>query len=158
MNRSENIRKSKTKCQFSIIILTVLFLFSCQSVSHLEENSNNDTLYQQFGGQAAVKLVIKRMVTRLHRDEKLTELFVDVDDNELRTNLEDFVCKISDGGCEYHGADMIDIHTEMLITKAEFDHFVTLFIYSMQDENIAFPAQNKLLARLAALRDQVIEL
>ncbi len=153
MNIVNYFKQHTAKCRFVLLAIIVLVLLSCQS-----KTSNKQSLYQQLGGQAAIKSVIQRMVVRLHRDEKLAELFVDVDDKELKKNLTDFVCQISQGGCEYQGAEMVDIHAEMYVTKAEFDHFVTLFIYSMQDENIPFTAQNKLLARLAALRGQVIEL
>lgn len=143
-----------------ISIMSTLILFGCQSYTSndvISDQEMDGSLYQQLGGKKAIKAVLYSMVSRLHRDDKLSELFFDVDDNELKNNLQDFICQLSGGGCDYHGANMLDIHTEMFITKAEFDRFVSLFIYSMQDANVPFTAQNKLLAKLAALREQVIE-
>lgn len=152
------LNQTTYKWRLSLLFAAIALLFGCQSTGHQQTKYNNESLYQQLGGQITIEKVIKRMVLRLHRDKKLTELFVDVDDKELKQNLIDFICQLSDGGCEYQGAEMIDINTEMFITKAEFDHFVSLFIFSMQDENISFTEQNKLLARLAALRGEVINL
>ncbi len=140
--------------KFIWVFISFILLTGCQSASYSPEQ----TLYQQLGGQSTVKSLIKVLVLRLHRDDRLSELFNDVDDKELSQNLQDFICHISDGGCEYQGAEMLDIHTEMFITKAEFDHFVSLFIFSMQDEAIPFLAQNKLLSLLADLRGEVIEI
>ena len=141
--------------QYSIGIIIILMLASCQAnkVTH-----SNQSLYQQLGGRVVIEGVINKMVYRLHHDTKLSELFVDVNDKELKINLESFICHLTGGGCNYQGAEMIDVHTELFITKAEFDRFVSLFIYSMEDEKINFSAQNKLLSRLALLRDQIIEM
>jgi len=143
-----------------LFLLLILIIAGCQSSStKVSETQNvNNSLYLQLGGQETVNIAIISMVKRLHNDERLSELFNDVNDIELIQNFNDFICQLTGGGCEYQGATMEDIHTGLSISKAEFDRFVSMFIFSMQDANIAFPAQNKLLDKLAGLRDEVIEL
>jgi len=140
------------------LLIVVLILTGCQSIPVDKSSSNLPSLYQQLGGATAIKIAVRKMVVRLHQDQKLSELFKETNDDELRQNFQDFICQLTDGGCEYQGAEMLDIHAELYITKGEFDHFVSLFIYSMEDANIPFDAQNKLLARLAKLRSEIIEL
>ena len=53
---------------------------------------------------------------------------------------------------------MEDIHRGMKININQFNHFVELFITAMDTANIAYPTQNKLLARLAALRKTIIKI
>lgn len=119
--------------------------------------AKQSTLYDALGGRQSVEIAIDRMVVRLHNDKHLSELFNETNDKELKRNLVDFICQLSGGGCEYEGAEMLDAHSEMFITKGEFDRFVTLFIYSMDDAKIPFTAQNKLLKLLAEMRGEVIE-
>jgi len=149
-----NNKKRLNFIQLSFL-MSLFMLASCQSQ---HSSIDNTSLYQQLGGEKSITRVINSMVTRLHHDPKLSELFVEVEDKELKRNFVAFICHLSGGGCEYQGAEMQDIHAELFITKAEFDRFVSLFIYSMEDENIPFLAQNKLLALLASLREEVIEI
>jgi hemoglobin len=143
----------------SLIMLTILLGCTSRAVNDSElAVVDADSLYNELGGRQRLVVTVDNLIRRLHQDSRLSELFVEVNDIELKQNLVDFLCQVADGGCEYQGAEMLDIHSELFITKGEFDHFVTLFIYSMQDAKISFVAQNKLLARLAAMRSEVIEL
>ena len=145
---------------FVLIFAVLLTISSCQNntFNTNKVTDSNQTLYSQLGGEATINIAINSMIKRLHNDERLSELFNDVDDVELIQNFNDFICQLTGGGCEYNGATMEDIHAELFISKAEFDRFVSLFIFSMQDANITFRAQNKLLDKLAGLRGEVIEL
>jgi len=156
MCTKNSISKVKNSIQTIVYLFVIFMLASCQVGTSL--STTDTSLYQQLGGSVVIKSVIKRTLVRLHRDKKLSEIFSEVDENEFTTNLDNFICQISGGGCEYQGAEMIDVHAELFITKAEFDHFVSLFIFSMRDEDVPFLAQNKLLALLAGLRHEVIEL
>ena len=141
---------------YYLVLITFLVLTACQSKVIIFDKDS--TLYAELGGATKINIAITVMVKRLHGDERLGDLFTDVNDVELIQNFNDFICQLSDGGCEYHGAEMEDTHVALFITKAEFDRFVSLFIYSMEDAKISFSAQNKLLKKLANLRDSVIEL
>jgi hemoglobin len=62
------------------------------------------------------------------------------------------------GPCQYNGDTMIDIHTGMNITERDFNRVVEMLIKAMEDEEISYQTQNKLLFKLAGLRDQVIKI
>ncbi|WP_159822159.1 hypothetical protein [Colwellia sp. 20A7] len=53
---------------------------------------------------------------------------------------------------------MVAIYTDMNITERDFNHVVELLIQAMEDEGISYQTQNKLLFKLAGLRDQVIKI
>lgn len=140
------------------IIITVIFLLASCVSNQTETRHQQKNLYAELGGQVAVDRLVNKFVRRLHHDARLKELFVESDKQELQQNIADFICEICGGGCEYQGASMEDIHAGLDITESEFDYFVTLFILTMKSEDIPFQAQNRLLAKLAAMRDDVIHL
>lgn len=156
------MKLNSMKLKFRIVawIMSVLFFTGCQSLSNdgLLSNPRSNSLYAELGGQAAVEKLVSKFVTRLHYDPRLKELFVETNKQELKQNIADFICDIADGGCDYQGASMEDIHSGLEITKGEFDYFVSLFIFSMRSEEIPFKVQNRLLAKLAGIRGDVINL
>ena len=156
------MKSSPMKLKFRIVawIMSALVFTGCQSLSNdgLLANPLSDSLYAELGGQAAIEKLVNKFVARLHYDPRLKELFVETNKQELKQNIADFICEITDGGCDYQGASMEDIHSGLEITKGEFDYFVSLFILSMKCEEIPFKAQNRLLAKLAAMRGAVINL
>ncbi|MEM6998202.1 MAG: group 1 truncated hemoglobin, partial [Pseudomonadota bacterium] len=91
-----------------------------------------------------------------HSDERIAFLFEDTDDDELIKQISDQVCFLSKGPCEYEGLDMVEAHSGMEITKAEFDIFVEIVIDAMEFANIPHTARNKLLALLAPMREDII--
>ncbi len=56
----------------------------------------------------------------------------------------------------YEGPDMVEVHSGMEITEAEFDIFVEIIIDAMELAEISYSARNKLLALLAPMREDII--
>lgn len=72
--------------------------------------------------------------------------------------LAEHICFLADGPCEYTGDSMVDVHTGMNITEAEFNLLAEMVLDAMDKENIPHPTQNDLVARLVPLRSEVIYL
>ena len=66
------------------------------------------------------------------------------------------ICAISDGGCEYTGLSMEEAHSGMDLSEAEFNTFVDASRRAMTRAGFAIGVQNRLLARLAPMREDVI--
>jgi hemoglobin len=60
------------------------------------------------------------------------------------------------GPCVYKGADMKSIHSNLDITKGDFNALVEVLQQAMDAQGIAFSAQNQLLALLAPMHRDVI--
>ena len=60
------------------------------------------------------------------------------------------------GPCTYTGEELVEVHTGLDITEAEFNSLVEDLIDVMQERNIPRAAQNELLARLAPTRKDII--
>ncbi|MDZ7683751.1 MAG: group 1 truncated hemoglobin [Gammaproteobacteria bacterium] len=66
------------------------------------------------------------------------------------------LCQLAGGPCDYTGDSMVDIHVGMDIGEAEFNRVVEILLDAMEAEGIPRTAQNRLLARLAPLREEII--
>lgn len=115
-----------------------------------------DTLYKELGGEKGINTFVTKAVELSHSDERIAFLFEDTIDNDLIDQLSDQICFLSKGPCEYEGLDMVEAHSGMEITKAEFDIFVEIVIDAMEFAEIPHSARNKLLALLAPMRKDII--
>ena len=116
----------------------------------------DDSLYQQLGGDIGIDQLAVTSLQLLHKDERLAFLFEDIDEHNLIRELSNQLCYLSGGPCVYEGLSMQDAHAGMAITEANFDIFVQIFMQAMRDNDIPFAAQNKLLTMLAPMRPDII--
>jgi hemoglobin len=95
-------------------------------------------------------------VPRLQADPRLAEAFKKANVVNLKSQLVDQICQVSGGPCEYKGPDMKAAHSNMDITKTDFNALVEVLQKSMDAQGIAFSSQNQLLAKLAPMHRDVI--
>jgi hemoglobin len=90
------------------------------------------SLYEQIGGQAAVEALVDALVAEYKRDPRIAARFdlPPADIAYLRERLIEQLCQATGGPCEYQGLAMVEAHSGMAISGAEFDAF-------MQDTNKA---------------------
>ena len=142
----------------SSIFKYALLLFILSSCQH-STTKNSMTLYQQLGGEPVIYSLTVNLVDRLFNHDKIGFLFNDSDSNreDLIKHISEQICQQTGGGCKYEGRDMQEAHSGLDIRLAEFDLFVQVFIAAMEDVNIPFTEQNKVLALFAVMRDDVVK-
>jgi hemoglobin len=97
----------------------------------------DDTLYQALGARAGLERLVDDLWRRL---------------------LADQLCEVAGGPCRYDGPDMKKAHSGVDITRRDFNALVELLQRSMDAEGLPFAVQNRLLARLAPMHRDVINL
>ena len=65
-------------------------------------------------------------------------------------------CVVSGGGCTYTGLPMDRAHHDMDISKGDFNALVEVLQASMDAQHVPFAAQNRLLARLAPMHREIV--
>ncbi|WP_163026970.1 group I truncated hemoglobin, partial [Pseudomonas viridiflava] len=65
-------------------------------------------------------------------------------------------CVIVDGPCTYNGDSLAESHKGQNLSPSDFNALVENLIAAMDAENVPVPVQNRFIARLAALRGEVI--
>lgn len=113
-------------------------------------------LYKAFGEKPGLARLVEDFHTRLLADPRTGPHFKPVNAQNIKEQLTDQFCKVTGGPCVYKGADMKSAHSNLDITKADFNALVEVLQLSMDAQGVGFGAQRQLLARLAPMHRDVI--
>jgi hemoglobin len=114
-------------------------------------------LWQAFHGSAGVSRIVDDLVARNQKDPRISDIFRNQDMVRLRRTLKEQLCYLLGGGCTYTGRDMKAAHKDMGIQRADMAALVENLQAAMRAEHVAFPAQNRLLSKLAPMHRAVVE-
>ncbi len=135
-----------------LLALSVLLLGAC-----VTQPAKDDSLYRGLGERAGITRIVEGMLLNAARNPRISEHFQDIDIERLRDKLVEQLCVEAGGPCEYTGDSMEESHKGMNLTRSDFNALVEDLIDAMDAEHVSVPLQNRLLARLAPMRAQIIE-
>ncbi len=115
-----------------------------------------DADFVAFGGRAGVDAVVEDMLVRVVEDPRIGHHFADSNLVRVHQQLGDQVCELLGGPCTYGGFPMEEVHAGRGIDEAAFNHLVGHLVDAMEARGVPVPVQNRLLAKLAPMRPQVI--
>jgi len=116
----------------------------------------DDALFRDLGGQAGIDRIVGDFVPRLVSDARMGEFFKRANQEHLKQMLGELFCRISGGGCVYTGLSMKLAHQDVDVSRGDFNALVEVLQASMAAQDIPFAVQNRLLARLAPLHRDVV--
>jgi hemoglobin len=122
-----------------------------------QQPARDDSLYQALGERAGIQRIVEGMLLNVAKDPRIVEHFRKVDIERLRDKLVEHLCVDSGGPCRYTGDSMAEAHKGQNLTRSDFNALVENLIAAMDAEKIPVPTQNRLIARLAPMRGEVIE-
>jgi hemoglobin len=115
-----------------------------------------ETLYDALGGEEAIATIVENFILEIARDERVIDHFEVSNVQRFRVMMNQHLCLVADGPCAYEGDSMIDTHAGMGVTEADFNAIVEDMMAAMDKAGIALGPQNRLLARLATFRAEII--
>ncbi len=118
--------------------------------------SNSSTLYKDLGGKAGIADIVDNFIYEIQYDPAILPYFEGSDIDRFRDKLEEQLCALSDGPCQYTGDSMEQVHGGMQITEQHFNQTVDLLINAMDSAGTPHRVQNRLLARLAPMRKDML--
>ncbi|MHA7819324.1 MAG: group I truncated hemoglobin [Erythrobacter sp.] len=131
---------------------------------YVEDNANaganpydSPRLAEAFGGREGIQRIADRTVELSEADPRIAEIFVAHDMVRLKRTLGEQFCYLLGAGCDYSGRDMRTAHEGLGATRADLNALVENLQAAMREEGVPFAAQNKLLAKLAPMSDDVVE-
>lgn len=124
--------------------------------SYIPVAPSDDTLYQALGGQPGLEKLAADFLQRLRADPPLAAFFKDTDDKQFRERLVIQMCELSGGPCKQAKHDMRKVHSSIDINKASFNAVVEVLQDAMDAQGIAYFAQNRLLAQLAPMHRDIV--
>ncbi|WP_347506117.1 group I truncated hemoglobin [Pseudomonas anguilliseptica] len=136
----------------SLLLVVVLSLAACAL-----QPPKDDSLYRDLGGQAGITRIVEGMLLNIAADARIVRHFENIDIVRLRDKLVEQVCVEAGGPCTYTGDSMEESHKGQNLPPSDFNALVENLQEAMSAQGVPMPAQNRLLARLAPMRAQVID-
>ena len=136
----------------SFLLLTLLALAACA-----QQPPKDDSLYRDLGEQAGITRIVEGMLLNIAADPRIVRHFENIDIVRLRDKLVEQLCVEAGGPCTYTGDSMEESHKGQNLTPSDFNALVENLQDAMTAQGVGIPAQNRLLARLAPMRGQVID-
>lgn len=118
--------------------------------------ATDDSLYRQLGEQPGLVALVDELVTDLLADPRTNPFFRDIDRSHFKKQLVDQLCEVSGGPCKLVGPDMKKAHASIDVAKRDFNAVVEVLQRSMDTRGIPFSTQNRLLARLAPMHRDIV--
>ena len=136
------------------LVVTAAIAFA--PAAHAQTDVRSDALYRQLGGQSGLVKLMDDFMVRLLADPRMNPFFKDVDQKHVKDELVIQVCEVSGGPCKRKGSDMKKVHAGFDIDKSAFNALVEVLQQSMDAQGIPFTTQNRLLALLAPMHREII--
>ncbi|WP_348738852.1 group I truncated hemoglobin [Pseudomonas rhodesiae] len=133
-------------------VLLLALLSACA-----QQPPKDDSLYRELGAMPGITRIVEGMLLNIARDDRIVERFRRIDIQRLRNKLIEQFCVEAGGPCTYTGDSMAESHKGQNVSRSDFNALVEDLIKAMDSEGIPVPTQNRLLARLAPMRGEVIE-
>lgn len=93
----------------------------------------SDTLYQKYGGFAAISRVVMDFYDRLLDSERVGDFFDDVDMKKLIDHQTKFIAYLLGGPAEYTGERLQQLHGHLNIGGADFDEMKLILSDTLAD-------------------------
>ena len=143
------------------LLLASFFVGSCGKDDAPATPAPDPTLYERLGGVGAISLVVDQFLANVVADNRINGRFAATVADPYRTrllryNLIDQVCAGSGGPCQYKGKTMLEAHTGMNITEAEFSALVEDLVAALDAFNVPDREKNELLAVLGPMQPDIV--
>lgn len=139
--------------RFFIYILLIL-LSAC---SHIERDQVSDqSLFNDIGGMPVIETIVDNFIDEIGNDKIVLAHFAESDIDRFGEKLIEQLCMETGGPCQYTGDTMQQVHAGMHISESEFNRTVDLLVSAMTRAGVSHPLQNRVLKRLAPMREDII--
>jgi hemoglobin len=118
--------------------------------------ATDDSLYRDFGGKDGLVKIVDAATDQWLADPRIKDTFDDINLDRFKGRLVDQLCELSGGPCHYTGRDMYHSHKGLYLDRAEFNALVEGLQNAMDQSDIPFRTQNRLLALLAPMERDIV--
>ena len=119
--------------------------------------TDNDHLYQAFGGKDGLTALMDEAMTRWLANPRTRPFFANADQARIKDLLVQQFCVVLHGPCTYDGRTMAEAHRGMNVSEGSFYALVEELQIAMNHRHIGFNAQNRLIAALAPMHRDIID-
>jgi hemoglobin len=119
----------------------------------------NDTLYERLGARAGIDKLVDRIVELHLQNDVAGPRYRALDDDAIdhaREKVKEFLAAGSGGPVEYTGRSMIETHTGMNVSAAEFVAVVDDIMQAMHELDYPPPVRNEVLGVAYSLKEEIV--
>lgn len=148
--------------QFSRFLFGSLFsLIVITACGEKDDTLNTPTLYERLGGITAISTVVDQFLANVVGDNTINARFAATVSDPARTqllrnNLIDQICAGAGGPCQYKGKTMLEAHTGMQITEAEFNALVGDLVAALDQFSVPQAEKDELLGILGPMKSDIV--
>ncbi len=113
-------------------------------------------MFAAFHGRPGIDRIVDDMLARTASDPRTADIFRATDMVRLARTLKEQICYVLGGGCGYTGRSMQDAHRDLGLQPADMGALVEHLQDAMAAEGVPFHTQNRLLAKLAPMRRDIV--
>lgn len=128
------------------------------SVALWSTEASAENLYNDLGEKQGIEKLMEDLLLNIADDRRIRHHFEDTDIMHLHQMLSEQICELSGGPCVYSGDDMVTSHTNMGVTRSDFNALVENLQQAMNDNEVPVGVQNRLLALLVPMHEEIVGL
>jgi hemoglobin len=117
---------------------------------------NNETLYEQIGGKAAIEAAVERFYERVLSDPALAHFFTGVNIARLKAHQFAFLSQALEGPKQYSGASMEAAHARLAIEQSHFDLVAAHLVETLRELHVSEGIIAQIAAAVIPLADQIV--
>ncbi|GAC1347685.1 MAG: group 1 truncated hemoglobin [Acetobacteraceae bacterium] len=114
------------------------------------------TLFADLGERSGLERIIDRATEIWTKDPAVAATFDDTNLPRFKRLFVDQLCQLTGGGCTYTGRAMHEAHKGLHLDTRQFNVVVEDLQVAMDELNVPFSTQNRLLALLAPMYRDVV--
>ena len=139
--------------RFAVLLAALCSAFMCCG----KARAASPSLYARLGGEPVMSAVVSETIDEVVADPRLNQSFKGTDIARIKRLIVEQICDLAGGGCHYSGDSMHDVHANHNITQAQFYGLVADLRKALRRHHVGLRARNELLALLAPMAPDVIE-
>lgn len=114
------------------------------------------TLYEELGGQQAIKQVVDDFYKRVLADDTVKDFFAHTDMEKQRRHQSAFISYALGGPNKYTGRSMEKAHTGLNLQPEHFDAIALHLGEAVSEHGVSQEDINSVLARISTLKEAVL--
>ena len=118
--------------------------------------AGDDALYDDLGGEAGLTRIVDDATDAFLADKRISATFDETNMDRFRVKLYEQFCSLTGGPCAYTGHNMAEAHKGLHLRNADFNALVEDLQDALDKSDIPFAVQNRLLALLAPMQQEVV--
>jgi hemoglobin len=138
------------------LIQRLLLRGLCLTLLALGPARAESSLYQDLGGQDGVTAIADGMIDNALVDDRIKAVFDDINLPRLKKLIALQFCSLTGGGCDYKRRSMKDTHAGLGLRDSDFNALVEDLEAAMDQRDIPWTTQARLLAILAPMERDIV--